>query len=89
MSKRSKPEKVTNPMFIAGFNRHMCWLTLYVLFLSFYAKHCTDIPAWLMFIIQGICCLGIVGGLIICLGYLVAICEKNVTILEIKKDKEK
>jgi hypothetical protein len=41
-----------------------------------------------MFIIQSICWLGVIGGLIICLGYLVAICEKNVTILEIKKDKE-
>lgn len=83
-----KNEKVTNPLYISSFNRHMCWTTLYVLILIYVIKTMPNLPQWVKVILQVTCWIDIAGGIIVCLGYLVAVMEKNVTILVIK-DKNK
>lgn len=84
---KDKLEKVTQPLMISSFNRHMCWSTLYILLLIFLLKTTINLPNWLILIMQITCWINIVCGIILCIGYAVAIAEQNVIILAVKDDK--
>lgn len=81
-------KKVTTPLVITHFNQNMALLMINVCFLMYFVLCEVHIPNWLMLMLQ--CSMWMLWscGIILILGYFVAICDRNVIVIEDKrKDK--
>ena len=85
-----KEEPKVNPMIITGFNKHMIVTSAMVLILTFISSNNDfNLPMWVIVLLITTSWLWIVGGVIVCLGYIIAIVERKVSIIEIAKNNKK
>ena len=81
-------KKVTAPLIITHFNTNMAMLMVNVCFLLFFIHNVVNLPKWMVTVLH--CSFWILWGcgIILILGYFVAICDHNVIVIDDKrKDK--
>lgn len=87
---KSDDKTKINPLYIGSFNQHMFISTFYLLCLIFvYHKYTGIIPKWLTNILFTTALIGVVCGIILCIGYALAIAKGQVMIIELKNKEKK
>ena len=84
-----KKEKVTAPLVITHFNTNMAMLMVNVCFLLFFVHNVVNPPKWIATVLH--CSFWLIWGcgVILILGYFVAILDHNVIVIEAKKKENK
>ena len=87
---KSEDKTKINPLYINSFNHHMFMSTLYLLCLvGIYHQYTGIIPAWITNILFITALVGVVCGIILCIGYAIAIAKGQVMVIELKNKEKK